>query len=266
MLENPQKNTLNNNKHMKTLIDSFGSKTKALEILFLINDMKPVVRQGFYENELPHVIEFCKNNNITIELSEFKVIFCDTEKKYSNKGIIAEKNDNRKGMLFVYISKEEKNAALAKEFEMKNDSHSLGIILGYPECCVNFFIKNSAEMIKGDNDYLRATVLNSSGFASSSYSEDIENMENIEEIRKTNSESKGYIKKGSYPFYTNISKRDSDITLLSHFPCSFGCKHSIDIGKKNYLFLEEFYPKEAIIFSRELKGRAIIFGKDFEFV
>jgi len=42
----------------------FGSKTKAQEILLLVAGLKPVVRQGFYEYELPQVEQFCKENEI----------------------------------------------------------------------------------------------------------------------------------------------------------------------------------------------------------
>ena len=42
----------------------FGSKTKAQEITLLLEGAKQVVRQGFYEGELPAVQKFCDEHGI----------------------------------------------------------------------------------------------------------------------------------------------------------------------------------------------------------
>ena len=42
----------------------FKTKTKADEILLLLDDQKEVVRQAFYEEEFPKIEDFCKKNNI----------------------------------------------------------------------------------------------------------------------------------------------------------------------------------------------------------
>jgi len=56
---------------------TFGSKTKAQEIVLLLNDAKQVVRQGFYPHELEKVEKFCGENNIYLIKSKFKVILAD---------------------------------------------------------------------------------------------------------------------------------------------------------------------------------------------
>ena len=118
----------------------FGSKTKAQEILLLLHDKKPVVRQGFYEPELARVETFCEKNGLTLVKSKFKVLLAD-ETSYSNKGIKIQGDDKRPGMYFVYISKDEKQAWLASYYELMDNSADLGKTLGYPSCCVEFFIK-----------------------------------------------------------------------------------------------------------------------------
>ncbi|MBW2995465.1 DUF483 domain-containing protein [Candidatus Woesearchaeota archaeon] len=133
----------------------FGSKTKAQEILFLLENAKDVVRQGFYDNELPEIEKFCRNNKIHIIKSNFKIVL-DDKKDYSNKGVRVPVSDN--GMFFVYFSKDEIMANLAAYYEFKNMHKELGLILGYPECCVNFFCRHfSAEktnlQLKPTNPY-----------------------------------------------------------------------------------------------------------------
>ncbi|MFH0701273.1 MAG: DUF483 domain-containing protein [Candidatus Woesearchaeota archaeon] len=123
-----------------SLTGIFGSKTKAQEMVLLLQDAKEVVRQGFYDQELPAVEEFCKKNNLFLIKSKFKILLEDKENNYSNRGLRLAENDPRPGMYFVYISKDESRALLAGYAEMMNRHKELGEILGYPECCINFFI------------------------------------------------------------------------------------------------------------------------------
>jgi len=210
----------------------FGSRTKALEILYLFKGLKPVVRQGFYENELASVVDFCNKNSLAIEISPYKVLLDDSA-HYSNKGLKVSKDDPRRGMYFVYISKNANKAIMADAYEIKNDHRSLGMLLGYPQCCVDFYSRNRASMATTDNDFLRATI----------------------------KDSKEY----RYPYFNNISKRSMDLTLLNHFPCSFRCEASMEIAKNNFAFLKQYVPKTAEQFRTLLKGRVLVHDKFFEF-
>lgn len=123
----------------------FGSKSKAQEILLLLKGAKEVVRQGFYDSELVTVEEFCKKNGLFLIKSRFKVLMDDQQEIFSNKGIRLKEEDPRPGMYFVYLSKEERLALLACYAEMMNRSRELGRILGYPECCIDFFGSHFSE-------------------------------------------------------------------------------------------------------------------------
>lgn len=129
---------------LKDLVSIFGSHTKAQEILFLLHDLKPVVRQGFYGEELPAVEEFCKNNSLFLVKSKFKVIL-DGEDYFTNKGLRISETDPRWGMYFIYLSKDERKAHLASYYELINNHRELGQLLGYPECCADFFCQNFSD-------------------------------------------------------------------------------------------------------------------------
>jgi hypothetical protein len=216
------------------LLKIFGTKTKALETLYLIAGIKPVVRQGFYGSELEKVEEFCRLNSLHIEKSCFKIIIVDAEKgEYSNKGIKVKIDDPRRGMFFVYISKDEKLAAAANAAEYNNNHKAMGLALGYPGCCVDFFIKYEPVQSKLTNDYVHLVLKNSKG--------------------------------RRFQFYTNICKRDFDVTLLNHFPCSFGCRKSVELAKKHLDALKEYEPGLAKEFIQKLKCKVNIDGKDIEF-
>ena len=122
----------------------FGTKTKAQEILLLLAGVKTVVRQGFYEYELPQIEQFCTENNIYLAKSSFKVHVTE-EGSYSNKGIRFPLADQRPGMFFVYLSLDEYKAWQASYFELQNKDKELGLSLGYPSCCVDFFCKRFSE-------------------------------------------------------------------------------------------------------------------------
>jgi len=128
-----------------TLIPTFGSKSKAQEILLLLHDAKKVVRQGFYQHEIYAVEKFCRKNEIFLIKSKFKIILDDTDDIYSNRGLKIPEKDARRGMLFLYLSKTERLALLAAYYEQISNDRELGLLLGYPQCCVDFFCKNFSD-------------------------------------------------------------------------------------------------------------------------
>jgi hypothetical protein len=186
----------------------FGSSTKADEINYLLSNVKKVVRQGFYEKELIGVERFCKQKKLFLVKSEFKVLLM--EEGYTNKGMRVPIKDKRQGMYFVYISKDEKYALLAAYYELVSNNRELGEILGYPKCCIDYFLKNFNS--KNTNPQVKSTNI-----------------------------------------FTNISKRNQDCVLISHFPCSSNCPGSILIGKKNLDVLRKVDPIRAREVRRKLE-------------
>jgi hypothetical protein len=141
---------------IKELKKIFGSNQKAQEIIFLLEDLKPVVRQGFYEYEKKAVEDFCFKKGIFFAYSKFKIKLL--EKGFTNKALRIDKNKNEKGMEIICMSKSEKYAQMAKDYENMQEHGKLGILLGYPKCCIEYFLKNFNENntnpeIKSSNPY-----------------------------------------------------------------------------------------------------------------
>lgn len=210
------------------LHDIFGTLTKALEVLFVAEGIKPCARQGFYENELEKIKEFCKDNKLHIITSDYKIAI-DTEASkgaYSNKGIRKELSDPGKGMIFAYISRSKETAEKAKKYENLGDHISLGLTLGYPACCCRFFAEHEPEESKKNNDYILPILKNSKGF--------------------------------KFPKETNICGRYFDYALISHFPCSFECKESISLAKK-YLNILMKHDEDLAFQMLDVLGSAIVY-------
>lgn len=201
----------------------FRSAIKSLEVLYVIEDAKPCSRILVFEDELGKTIGFLEQNKINSAVSDFKVLKQTAQSElYSDKSTKIPKNDKRKGYFFVYLSKGRGTAEKAKLMEEKNNHLELGLLLGYPKCCCEFFEKK----FDGENADLTLKALeNSNGF--------------------------------EFQFYTNIAARHFDTSLLSHFPHSFECRQSIDISKNNLSIIKKHSKPLSVMFSGILQGVAI---------
>ena len=205
----------------------FHSITKSLEFLYVIEGAKPCARIIVSEDELDKIINFLDENKLIYSISDFKVIKQNTQSEfYSDKSIKIPKDDSSKGHFFVYLSKDKAKAEKAKIAEAKNNHLELGLILGYPKCCCEFFAKNFDEK---HTDLTLKSLKNSDGF--------------------------------EFPFYNNIAARHFDISLLSYFPHSFGCIPSIEISKNNLKIIHKHSKELAEMFSGVLKS-AVIYTMD----
>ena len=193
----------------------FHSITKSLEVLYVMEGNKPCARILVFEDEFSKVADFLKGKKLNYASSGFKVVKQSTHSEfYSDKSVKIPKNSAEKGYFFLYISKSKEIAEKAKAAEENNDHLQLGIILGYPGCCCEFFVNNFSEK----NTDLTLNVLNNSnGF--------------------------------KFQFYTNVAARHFDISLLSHFPHSFGCRPSIKIAKSNLKIIRKNSKQLAGMFS-----------------
>lgn len=209
---------------MKTnLIDelkkTFGSMTKALEILYMVEGAKPVARIIIHPEEKMRIREFCKKNNLFLELSDFTITKQDLNRGYSNKAIL--NAVKREGDYFGYIAKTQTKAEKAKYLEANQKHKELGLLLGYPECCVSFFIKNIEERKQKNFDFIPAILKNSEGF--------------------------------KFPWQNNIAVRYFDLTLINHFPHSFHCEKSKEMAEKYLEIIKKHDKKLAEDFPQLLR-------------
>jgi len=208
---------------IKELQQTFHSIIKSLEVLYVIESAKPCARILVFEDELGKVMDFLKDNKINAAVSDFKVIKQTSQSEfYSDKSVKIDKNSKQKGYFFVYLSKSRETAEKAKSMEWQNNHLELGLLLGYPKCCCEFFERNFNEK---STDLTLKTLENSDGY--------------------------------EFPSYTNIAARHFDISLLSHFPHSFECNPSIEIAKNNLRIIKKHSEQLAGMFLGILRSVAI---------
>ena len=184
----------------------FQNLSKSLEIFFVLMDTKPCCRIAVHESNIESIEEFCRTNNLFTAKSRFKVAM-EFSGCYSTKGKHISPNSKTPGYFFYYISKSKQLSEHARNYEASLDYENFGKLLGYPDCCIDFFVRNKPKEEKNMNDYVLPALDNSQG--------------------------------QSFPFQNNVFTRYFDIAVLSHCPCSFSCEKSKAIADKNLFALKE---------------------------
>lgn len=201
----------------------FHSITKSLELIYVAEGIKPCARILAFEDDLGKILNFINEKNLFACISDFKVLKQTVQSDfYSDISIKIPKEDKRKGYFFVYLSKNEAIAQKSKLLEENNKHKELGLMLGYPECCCEFFERNFDE-------------------------------DNADLTLKTLDKSQGY----EFQFYNNIAARHFDVTLLSHFPHSFECEPSIRIAKERLKTIDKHSNQLSGLFSGILQSVVI---------
>jgi len=184
---------------LSLLLKIVGSRMKAQEFFLLLKNKKPVIRQGYYDDEANVILALCNEMRLNMIKSDFAIELA--ESGFANKGV-----KSKEGMCFYYISKDPNLAVAAKEAESTDDHKTLGKFLDYPPCCIDFFETNFSQT----HTNLQLTPAR---------------------------------------WETNLTKRVSDWCVLSHFPCSNDCKHSLSLTTTYFRIILEDNPHWA----KELK-------------
>ena len=126
------------------LLPIFSNNTRSLELLYLINNIKQAARLDANGIELKKIKGFCSENSLYLEVSDFKVIKIADKGKggYANIVKRVPLNNLNRGLYHLYISKDKNKSKFLKILENKNDDRAVGELLGYPKCCIGFFMKN----------------------------------------------------------------------------------------------------------------------------
>ena len=178
---------------LNELMQLLPRKIFAIELLLVVENIKPVCRIEIEDRTLNKLTTFCSTNNLSLIKSDFKFVKTD-----DGKAMMMPANSPLEGGFFVYISKQKDDAINAKDAELSLDHKTFGKLLGYPACCIDFFIKHYEEAAKMHDDYTLLTLKDS----------DI------------------------LDWRLNISLNFFDYRLISHFPHSFNCLESISLSQK----------------------------------
>ena len=206
------------------------------ELLAVKHGIKPLLRTAIHPENIKSVEIICKEKGLFSMIKPFSQLY--TTKFDSPINII-------------YISRSKDILRKAYLSEKSGDRKLLGELLGYPSCCVEFFLD---ALKNGKFPYPVKTYLKTKGKPSFL----------LNSIFKMESrlDSKELEIFQSNPDFAN---RISCLFLISHIPCSYTCKDSIKIGRKMLTLLEREEPRLAkeIVFTLK---KPLLFFNDFNWV
>ncbi len=156
-------------------------------------------------------------------------------------------SSNNPADVSIAVGKNKDICLKVKEARENNDFYNLGILLGYPQCCVEHHLigqevmfllrEESTIYAEGDNkrlDYRINTLFSRQNIGSKQF----EKMFGSRAIK--------YIENKYY--------------YLSHIPCSVECRESFEIAEKTGNVMEKYLPEENKKIEKVLKRGFIIFG------
>ncbi len=200
------------------LYEVTGSRVSSLEFLYLLSGIKDVSRLTMRSSHITLFSDLCKRNNLSFLFSE-ESYTVPVASSYRNS---LDKTTESLGFCYkeVYISRTVNKVHDLKEAAANCDHRHVGRILGYPDCCIDFFMS-----------WLALGQLNNMDFSTFASSDGKE-----------------------YPYRVNVFSKEFDACYLSHFPCSLNCVDSLNQAKERMLFVKNNLPNIESMFIKKMKS------------
>lgn len=195
----------------------------SLQLFYVCENVKPLVRLNIYEDQLEFYKMFCIHNSLFYRVSDYKVAEKDGRVGYTSKKDWVSR-DSVAGFHYIYITKDP--AMLKIDFDILSD-YSFGELLGYPKCCLCAYDANAEKVRKNNIDFTALA---------------------IDSLQPA-------------PFYVNTLIRYFRYAFIQHFPCSIECNESLETGKTLYNLLLNKYPHIAHEFKQHLASFVIHVGE-----
>ena len=188
-----------------------------LDVIYVMEGFKPVTRISLPAEHLDIFRQFCEANHLLYKLADFKIQHIEDKGKNGFSNSLKMVDPVQIDADFViFITRNPDH--IKTDFTALPDKE-FGRLLGYPECCLEFYEKYKESAGQYQMDFVPFSVT---------------------EFKK-------------YSFYTNYFLRYFNYTVISHFPCSCACNATIEIGRRNFQFFQKTMPEVADIMAENLK-------------
>lgn len=222
-------------------VEKIGLKPQ--EILAVKEGIKPILRTVVSEVNMESVEKFCRENELHCTIKTHNELFGE---KFENPLYVA------------YVSSSEDNVKEYCEVEKENYGieifRKFGELLGYPKCCVDLFFEILQKKIGKRPELCEKEIIYT-----------------IQTLKRTKEKPSFYLN-NVFNFESRIrSIRNNKIigipsySLISHIPCSYNCRKSMEYGKKVLEVLEREAPDFAKQTLHHIK-RPVLFYDDFNWI
>lgn len=191
------------------------------------NDLIKFAQKNELEGQIPEFIAIKENIKDNMRCVVPLGSFNEIKRFFTKEGFYVSKSDfslkifedtsfqrvfgecEQDSLVFVYICRYERDMNRLIKLDNTGDlsvSRDVGEILGYPDCCINFYMKHSSEK-EPHPDFTLLSL-------------------------KNTKEKNSYLLNNLYWDNENQTLNNTYNYLISHFPCSFECEKSKYIAKK----------------------------------
>jgi len=206
------------------------------EWLAVKHGIKPVLRTVLRTDKFEYVEKLCRKEGLSSLIKPFTQLYGTKLNSPIN---------------IIYVSRSKDLLEEAYLSDKSGDREKLGELLGYPSCCVDFF---SEALKDAESPFPVKTYLKTNGKPSFL-------VNNVFKLESRLSSS-GVEKIQKNPDFAN---RISHLFLISHIPCSYTCKESIDTGKEILTLLKREEPEVAKEIEFTLR-KPLLFFDDFNWI
>jgi len=187
------------------------------EFLAVKNDIRPVMRQGLEKESIDTIKRKVEKEKMCLLLKTL-----DIPRLVNKNQIFKERN------IVAYISKSMELAKQTYRADIESDDKNFGRLLGYPECCVDFYQHKIPHPTGDEFSFVLHTFSNTND-KSSFYTNNIFNFQSRLPTKH---------KLDIFDSFKEMLEERIRLFLISHIPCSYRCKESIRIGSEILKLLE----------------------------
>ncbi|NTU53317.1 MAG: hypothetical protein HGA97_06385 [Chlorobiaceae bacterium] len=214
----------------------FVTLCSRIEVFAVLVGTRDVCCISLREADVPEVRDWCRHHGLAAEISRRRYVPVREPAKagYSN---IASFDIDPSDIVYtdLMVSRNPEYSQLAAACQ--ENGRIFATMLGYPMCCIDFFVYWYARRADRDNDYILPCIQSFKPFS----------------------------------FLNNSQLSYFDISLMSHFPCSPECEATSRISSENLRALQQHAPALASTLETHLKSvviyterQGIAYSHDYE--
>jgi|GEM_PF-4480211 len=228
-----------------------------IEIVALLSNIKPLFYEIVQDGKIDEIKDFFEERRLICDFSKER---CEDLGK---DGLIDRNKES-----FLFVSKDRRKIKNFKKTYLgssdREKNAEIGILLGYPKCCADNFIK---ETIERYSDYDLEDRSKYHYFRMSSLSKTFSPLANplFCFYGRVDKSSREKIEILNENIIKNTSLSTPYLYLTSHVPCSFDCKETIEYARKVYFAIKEENESVAEELLETL-SKPVLFFSVFEFV
>jgi 2-polyprenyl-3-methyl-5-hydroxy-6-metoxy-1,4-benzoquinol methylase len=201
-------------------LEPLMSRLSILELFFVLVGTRRVCSLSVPVQHLERIKAFCIEQGLFAFEGEFRLapILDKAKGDYSNIGRMVRSTAPGALNADLYVSRDRDYARLARACRF-ND-RVFGSLMGYPSCCVEFYVDQFDRRCKRGNDYI---------------------VPSIRSLR-------------DFSYLNNTALCYFDVSPVSHFACSPVCKGTAKQARKSLFALKEHSPRLCEDFERRLRS------------